>query len=117
MQKIRAVPHYRDSENAGQCGGDNLQTTFGWYITCFVEQIFKFQAHENIRSIVDIGAGYGWLAIAFALKTGTRIVAVEYDERKLAAARQIAGIFRVADRIEWCAASIGSCLSLPKNLI
>jgi 2-polyprenyl-3-methyl-5-hydroxy-6-metoxy-1,4-benzoquinol methylase len=107
VQRIRAVPHFRDSEHAGQCGGDNLQTTFGWYLTHFVEEIFRFQPDINIRSVADIGTGYGWLAIALALKTQTRIVAVEYDERKLAAARQIAGIFGVAQRIEWCVASIG----------
>jgi ubiquinone/menaquinone biosynthesis C-methylase UbiE len=106
-RQIRAVPHYRDSENAGQCGGVDLQTTFGWYNTHFVEQISKFQTDNNIRSVADIGTGYGWLAIAFALKGQARIVAVEYDERKLAAARQIAGIFGVAHRIEWCVASVG----------
>jgi SAM-dependent methyltransferase len=108
-RQIRAIPHYRDTEEAGQCGGADIQTTFGWYNTHFVDQILKFRPDPNIRSIADIGTGYGWLAIAFALTTRPRIriIAVEYDERKLAAARQIAEIFGVAQRIQWCAGSIG----------
>ncbi len=102
-EKMRDIPHFKDSDRAEL----NINQSFDWYVTHIVEQIFKFESNVEIRSIADIGTGYGWLAIAFALKTKARIVAVEPDLRKLVAARRIAEIFGVADRIQWCVCSIG----------
>jgi ubiquinone/menaquinone biosynthesis C-methylase UbiE len=102
-EKMRDVPHFKDSDRAEL----DINSSFDWYITHIVEQISKFERDVEIRSIADIGTGYGWLAIAFALKTEAWIVAVEPDPRKLVAARRIADIFGVSDRIQWCVGSIG----------
>ncbi len=101
--RLRTIPHFEDSNRSER----DINKSFGWYVTHVVEQIFKFERDTKIRSIADIGAGYGWLAIAFALNTEARVVAVEPDARRLVAARQIADVFGVADRIQWCVGSIG----------
>ncbi len=103
VKGLHDVAHFRNSEYARR----NVQIIFGWYVTHFCEQIFKFERDVRIRSIADIGTGYGWLAIAFALKTDLRIVAVDPDEGRLEAARQIAEVFGVARRIEWRQGSLG----------
>jgi SAM-dependent methyltransferase len=63
-------------------------------------------------SILDVGAGYGWLSIAFALHPALppscRIIALEPNYRRLQAARHIAASAGVDHRIEWCSASLGA---------
>jgi SAM-dependent methyltransferase len=64
------------------------------------------------RTVADVGTGYGWLALAFALRTDAHIVAVEHDAKRMAAAQRIADIVGVGHRIEWVNASIAS-LPIP----
>jgi 2-polyprenyl-3-methyl-5-hydroxy-6-metoxy-1,4-benzoquinol methylase len=104
VKRLHEVRHFRE----GVYGRRNVQIIFGWYVTHFCEQIRKFERDVEIRSIADIGTGYGWLAIAFALKSKVRVVAVDPDEERLAAAREIAEVFGVARRIEWRRGSLGS---------
>ena len=53
------------------------------------------------RIVADVGCGYGWLAMAFALWTDARVVAIDIDAPRLQAARQIARILGLEDRIDW----------------
>ena len=62
---------------------------------------------RRLQTVADIGSGYGWLAIAMALDSEVRIIAVEPDGTRLTAARHIAQIVGVEERIEWREASIG----------
>jgi SAM-dependent methyltransferase len=102
--KLRALPHFGESRDSRY----DLNKLLGFYILHFVEQIFKFERDVKIRTIADIGTGYGWLAIAFALRASVRIVAVDPNEPRLVAARQIAEILGVCDRIEWRVGSLGN---------
>jgi 2-polyprenyl-3-methyl-5-hydroxy-6-metoxy-1,4-benzoquinol methylase len=104
VKKLHEVSHFQQSQYSRR----NVQIIFGWYVTHFCEQVFKFERDVKIRSIADIGTGYGWLAIAFALKTDVRVVAVDPDEGRLDAAREIADVFGVAERIDWRQGSLGS---------
>jgi ubiquinone/menaquinone biosynthesis C-methylase UbiE len=106
LTAIRQVDHFRCS---GYRDAD-LNRLLDDYMRDFVDPLLRLNASP--RAVADVGAGYGWLALAFALRTEARIVAVEYDGGRLQAARRIAAIAGVAERIEWMQASIAD-LPLP----
>jgi ubiquinone/menaquinone biosynthesis C-methylase UbiE len=106
MAAMRQVDHFRCS---GYRGAD-LNRLLDDYMRDFVDPLLRLNAQP--RALADVGAGYGWLAIAFALRTEARVVAVEYDAGRLQAARRIAAIAGVEDRIEWLQGSIAD-LPLP----
>ncbi|MBO1073051.1 class I SAM-dependent methyltransferase [Roseomonas marmotae] len=97
---IRAIPHFRDSHYAAM----DLNRIFRFYVDEFVRPLTL--SAEKVRSVADIGTGYGWLAIAFALNTDFRILAVDFNGPRVVAARAIAAVLGVADRIEWAVASV-----------
>jgi SAM-dependent methyltransferase len=96
------VDHFKNSEYAQL----DLNQVLDEYVVDFVEPLLRLAGSP--RRVADIGAGYGWLALAFALRTDARITAVEYDGRRMEAAQRIAGILGVQDRIEWHQGSIAS---------
>jgi ubiquinone/menaquinone biosynthesis C-methylase UbiE len=106
VEAIRRVPHFARSEYARL----NLNEVLDGYVCDFVEPLLRLAGPP--RKVADIGTGYGWLAFAFALATDASVTAIEYDGPRLEAARRIAEILGVADRIEWKQASIAS-LPLP----
>ncbi|MEP6356300.1 MAG: class I SAM-dependent methyltransferase [Hyphomicrobiales bacterium] len=61
-------------------------------------------------TIGDFGCGYGWLALAFALHTDAQIIAMDIDEGRVNAARELADYFGVSDKIEF---RTGSLMELP----
>ncbi len=98
---IRKTPHFRDSHYASW----DLQKNLDFYLENFVDTL-----PDSIKSggsVADIGCGYGWLAIAFALNTSCIIYAVEPNEPRLVCAQSIAEILGVRDRITWLVGSIG----------
>ena len=100
---IRAVPHfahgvYRDMDING---------ALDFYLRRYVGPLGAFTDLGPQDVVADIGTGYGWLAIAFALHTPARVVAVDMDEARLDAAKRIAGIIGVAHRIDWRAGRLG----------
>lgn len=107
---IRGVDHFRNSEYARL----DLNAVIDSYVHNFVEPLLR--VHPEPAVVADIGAGYGWLACAFALRTKARIVVVEYGEARLEAARKIAEILGVAGRMEWINASIAS-LPIPDRSV
>jgi 2-polyprenyl-3-methyl-5-hydroxy-6-metoxy-1,4-benzoquinol methylase len=109
-EAIRQVPHFRDSEYCSL----NLNALLDFYLYSFVEPLLKLNPHPRI--VADVGAGYGWLAIAFAQRTGAHVLAVEYVPARLAAARRIAQIMGVDGNIEWITASVAA-LPLPDRSI
>lgn len=108
IRAIRKVEHFANSEYRQI----DLNRTLDEYVNDFVEPLLRLAGAP--KEVADIGAGYGWLAFAFALRTEARVTAVEYDGRRLAAARQIAEILGVAQKIDWVHASIAS-LPLPER--
>lgn len=103
--RIRRVGHFADSMESTR----DVNAVIGFYRHWIIEPFLAKSG--NVHAILDVGAGYGWLSIAFALqptsRVAARIVAMEPNEPRLRAAREIATIAGVADRIEWCTASLG----------
>ena len=96
-QAIRAIPHF----SQGAYRDIDLDGAIDFYRRRYVEPLGAFTGLGPEDVVADIGAGYGWLGIAFALHTPARIIAVDMDEARLDAARRIAGILGVDHRIDW----------------
>ncbi|MBA4094831.1 MAG: hypothetical protein C0489_12205, partial [Candidatus Accumulibacter sp.] len=94
--------------------GLDLNAVIDSYVHSFVEPLLRLQPEPSI--VADIGAGYGWLAFAFALRTKARVIVVEYFDTRLEAARRIADILGVAERMEWINASVAS-LPIPNRAV
>lgn len=107
---IADVPHFRNSEYRGL----DLDRLIASYVHDFVEPLLSLVAQP--ASVADVGAGYGWLALAFALHTKAHVIAIEYDSARMTAARRIAAILGVENRIEWICASIAD-LPLPSRSV
>ncbi len=101
---ILRVPHFGQSHYAVWDLNDNLD----FYMFHFVEPFLARSDPSDVGVVADVGAGYGWLAIAFALRTSVRIVAIDMNEPRLVAAERIAAVLGVADRIEWRAGAAGA---------
>jgi SAM-dependent methyltransferase len=100
---IRAVPHFAH----GVYRDIDINGALDFYLRRYIRPLGAFVDIRADDVVADIGTGYGWLAIAFALYTPARIVAVDNDEARLQAARAIAGILRVAHRIDWRLGALG----------
>ncbi len=101
IELLRTVPHFRDSHYESW----DLQENLDFYTYRFVAPL-----PDSIKdggTVADIGCGYGWLAISLALHTNCTVYAVEPNVPRLAAARQLAGVLGVEDRITWLAGSVG----------
>lgn len=93
---------------AGQYASLDIEATIEYFRRYFVEPVSTVATVTQDTVVADIGAGYGWLAIAWALNTPARVVAVDLDAERLMAGRQIAGILGVGDRITWRPGALGS---------
>jgi 2-polyprenyl-3-methyl-5-hydroxy-6-metoxy-1,4-benzoquinol methylase len=102
--RVAAVRHLTDNAYRDL----DLARTLEFYARRYVAQAERFRQIDANTRILDIGAGYGWLAMAFALSTPARVTALELDAERLAAGREIAGILGVADRIDWRSEPLGS---------
>ena len=105
---IARVPHFAD----GAYRDLPILETLAFYKKRYVDQLPKFRTVDEHTVIADIGAGYGWLAMAFAAFTPAKVIAIEMDAARLAAGRQIADIMGLADRITWRAEGLGA-IGLP----
>lgn len=103
---LRRLDHFGDSSYRQL----DLNKLLDEYMQDFIEPLLGLSGTP--RTVADVGTGYGWLAIAFAMRTEARVIAVEYDGARLEEARRIAGILGVEHRIEWLQASIAD-LPLP----
>lgn len=101
---ILRVPHFGGSHYALWDLNDNIN----FYMFHFVEPFLARPDRSDVGVVADVGAGYGWLAIAFALRTGVKIIAIDMNEPRLVAAQGIAAVLGVADRIEWRAGAAGA---------
>ena len=107
---IAQVDHFRNSEYRKRDVNELIDS----YVHDFVEPLLRLR--ERPSRVADIGAGYGWLAFAFALRTDVRVVVMEVDAGRLRAARHIAAILGVSDRMEWLTASIAG-IPLPDQSV
>lgn len=108
VARVRDVGHLRD----GDYKNLDVNLTLEFFRKRYVTQIENFRPIDAQTVVADLGAGYGWLAIAFAMFTPAKVIAVELDGPRLEAGREIAAILGVADRIEWHVGALGA-LPLP----
>jgi ubiquinone/menaquinone biosynthesis C-methylase UbiE len=101
---IRAVPHFAK----GAYRDLNCSLTIDFYLRRYVNTLAAFLKLSSQDTVADVGTGYGWLAMAFALSSDARVLAIDSDQPRLEAARQIAAILGVADRIDWRVGQLGS---------
>lgn len=101
---IRQISHFRDSEYQHL----DLDALIGEYMQHFVFPLLALTGTP--RTVADIGAGYGWLAFAFALGTDAAVTMLEYDPKRSQAAQEIAAILGIDHRIRWL---VGSIAAIP----
>jgi len=78
----------------------DIPATLDYFKRRFVEQI-PIPDLSPQHVLADIGAGYGWLAIALAMFTPARVIAVEYDAKRLRTAEEISRLLNLGNRIDW----------------
>lgn len=66
-----------------------------------------------VRTVVDIGSGAGKLCVAAALASRCDFTGIEQRPRLVAAARDLAQVFDVEDRVRFVQGTLGQC-SLPE---
>ena len=98
IRAILARSVYRDFDFGG---------VIDFYLRRYVKPLGAFVDIRADDTVSDIGTGYGWLAIAFALGSEARIVAIDADEARLGAARDIAQVLGLAARIDWRIGKLG----------
>ncbi|MDQ2821698.1 MAG: class I SAM-dependent methyltransferase [Pseudomonadota bacterium] len=103
---IRQIDHFCNSEYQRL----DLDELVDEYMQNFVAPLIALAGAP--RSVADIGAGYGWLAFAFALGTDAEVTMMEYDPKRSQAAQQIAAVLGIAHRIRWL---VGSIAAIPLN--
>lgn len=101
VERIRRVEYFCDSQYFDL----KIAPTLTFYTKRYVEQLFDFFPLTK-HTVVDVGAGFGWLSIAFAFCTDALIVAIDSDYRRLKAGKKIAKILGVENRIKWIVGSI-----------
>jgi 2-polyprenyl-3-methyl-5-hydroxy-6-metoxy-1,4-benzoquinol methylase len=95
IARIRAVSHlqrssYRDLD---------IAATLDFFRNRYLRPLARIHPLAD-ATLVDCASGYGWLAIGFLLAGGRSAIAVDMDAERLDAARRIAEIFGVAERME-----------------
>jgi 2-polyprenyl-3-methyl-5-hydroxy-6-metoxy-1,4-benzoquinol methylase len=109
----RAIREVKDVRHLSQSQYRDLdiRQTLTFYHKRYVQQLPDFKRKiEESTIIADVGAGYGWLAMAFAFSTNARVIAIEPDEARLEAGKKISGILGVGKNIDW---RVGSLEELP----
>lgn len=103
LKKIKEVDCFARS----QYGNLDIIKTLEFYTKRYVKQLPDFASIDQDTLIVDVGTGFGWLAMAFAFATPAKIVAIDANESRLNAGKEIAGILGIADRIDWRTGILG----------
>lgn len=102
---IREISHFRDSGYRDL----DIEATIRFFEARYVAPLEDRLAIGDC-SALDCACGYGWLAVAFVLRGGKSAVAVDLDAPRLRAAKSIASILGVGDRIDFV---VGSLEDLP----
>ncbi len=104
IHEIQEVEYFR----SGMYANLDIPATLDFYYNRYVRQIEDFKKISKETIIVDIGAGYGWLSIAFALNTYANVIAIEPNEPRMNAGKKIARILGVANKIDWRIGMLGN---------
>jgi len=108
ISKIQQVKYFKESSYKNL----RIREALEFYFKRYVYQLNDFIVLNDKTFILDIGTGFGWLSIAFAMVTPVKILAIELDRERLKAAKKIARILNVEDRINWINGKLGT---LPLN--
>jgi len=106
---IANVPYFDQSMYASL----DIARTLKFYNDRYVKQLADFTDVTEDTTIMDVGAGYGWLAITFAIMTPAKVIAIDIDEPRLMAAKKIAEILGLEGRIDWRVGGLGSLPAEP----
>jgi 2-polyprenyl-3-methyl-5-hydroxy-6-metoxy-1,4-benzoquinol methylase len=107
IRKVKDVRHFAQSQYRDL----DIRQTLTFYHKRYVQQLTDFKGKiEDSTIIADVGAGYGWLAMAFAFSTNAKVIAIEPDEARLEAGKEISDILGVGEKIDW---RVGSLEELP----
>jgi len=104
IKDVKQVDHFKN----GMYSNLDIPATLDFYYNRYVLQLKAFEDITKTTIISDIGAGYGWLSIAFAFNTESQIIAIEPNEPRLKAGEKIAEILGVGDRIDWRIGALGN---------
>jgi SAM-dependent methyltransferase len=86
---------------------DQSDTLLLHYQSHFVDLIRAYAAADRpVVTVGDIGTGDGWLAVALALFTPYRVIALDLNPQRLWRTRRFARMAGVAERIEWVSGSV-----------
>jgi len=109
VASARAVPHLA----GGYYAGIDPRHALDYFLRRHVRPFADVTALTASDTVADIGAGYGWLAMALAWETPARVIAVEPEAERLEAAREIARRLGVPDgRIDWRVGSLAGPLPM-----
>lgn len=78
-----------------------------WTALVVAQRAAAWFAELGVRTVADIGSGVGKFCIAAALFGGCRFTGLEQRRRLVAAARNLAQLFRVDDRVRFIAGAVG----------
>jgi predicted RNA methylase len=112
--------HIAAALRAGLCPDDRLFDRFlpddlhlasrqHWTPLGVVLRIARWLDAHAIDTVVDLGSGAGKFCVAAALASRARFTGIEQRPRLVDAARSLAGIFGVADRVHFRTGTIGCC--------
>jgi 2-polyprenyl-3-methyl-5-hydroxy-6-metoxy-1,4-benzoquinol methylase len=107
-KSISSIKYFKESQYRNL----NIVETLKFYTIRYIKQLYNFTDITEGTVIADIGAGFGWLSIAYALATNAKIIAVDPDIERLKAGKKIANVLGVDDRIDWIPGTLGK---LPIN--
>ena len=98
-QAILSIPHLQASAYSTL----DVPATLDYMKKRFIEPI---KGHLDIEglTLVDCGAGYGWLSFAYLMNGGGHAILCEYSDSRLEAAQQIAAILGLEDRCDFVCA-------------
>ena len=101
MEEIRHLPYLQASVYRNL----NIEGTVDFFTRRYVQPLAN-AFDISTSTVVDCAAGFGWFSIAYLLGGGKAAVAVDINSRRLEAAKEIARLFCVADRMEFICSSI-----------
>jgi SAM-dependent methyltransferase len=88
---------------------DDLQAISSQYWTplCVVRRAARWLDDLGVRTVIDVGSGAGKFCVAAALAGRCRFVGIEQRPRLVAAARALAELFEVHDRVRFVEGALG----------
>lgn len=97
IDQIQQISAFASSSYAGL----NIADTLDFFTRRYVRQVFQFTDIDHNSIIADIGAGFGWLSMAFAFSTDAKLIAFDVDTNRIMAGKAIAEILGLQGRIDW----------------